>query len=39
LVEKQYGQLGEIADQVAERTRALDGIAAGSLEEYLKLRR
>jgi starvation-inducible DNA-binding protein len=39
LFERQYEQLGEIVDQVAERARALDGIAAGSLEEYLKLTR
>lgn len=39
LFEKHYEQLGEIVDQVAERARALGGIAAGSLEEYLKLTR
>ena len=39
LFEKHYEQLGEIVDDVAERARALDGIAAGSLEEYLKLTR
>ena len=37
--EKHYEQLGEIVDQVAERARALGGIAAGSLEEFLKLTR
>ena len=39
LFEKHYEQLGQIVDDVAERARALDGIAAGSLEEYLKLTR
>ena len=39
LFEKHYEQLGETVDEVAERTRALGGIAAGSLEEYLKLTR
>jgi starvation-inducible DNA-binding protein len=39
LFEKHYEQLGEIVDHVAERARALDGIAAGSLEECLKLTR
>jgi len=37
--EKQYDQLGEIMDRVAERARALGGVAAGSLEEYLSLTR
>jgi starvation-inducible DNA-binding protein len=39
LFEQQYEQLGEIVDQVAERARALGGVAAGSLEEYLDLTR
>ena len=39
LFEKHYEQLGGIVDDVAERTRALGGVAAGSLEEYLKLAR
>jgi starvation-inducible DNA-binding protein len=39
LFQKHYEQLGEIIDDVAERARALDGVAAGSLEEYLKLTR
>jgi starvation-inducible DNA-binding protein len=39
LFEKQYDQLGEIMDRVAERARALGGVAAGSLEEYLSLTR
>jgi len=39
LFEEQYEQLSQIVDDVAERARALDGIAAGSLEEYLKLTR
>ena len=33
----QYQELSEIVDQVAERVRTLDGMAAGSLEEFLKL--
>jgi starvation-inducible DNA-binding protein len=36
---KQYAELAGIVDQVAERARALDGVAAGSLEEYLALTR
>jgi starvation-inducible DNA-binding protein len=39
LFQKQYEQLGQIVDDVAERARALDGFAAGSLEEYLRLTR
>lgn len=39
LFQKQYEQLGEIIDDVAERARVLDGLAAGSLEEYSKLTR
>ena len=39
LFQKHYEQLGHIVDDVAERARALDGVAAGSLEEYLKLTR
>jgi starvation-inducible DNA-binding protein len=39
LFQKHYEQLGQIVDDVAERARALDGVAAGSLEEYLKLTR
>jgi starvation-inducible DNA-binding protein len=35
--EAQYEELGEVVDAVAERIRALDGMAAGSLEEFLKL--
>jgi starvation-inducible DNA-binding protein len=37
--EAQYEQLDEIMDEVAERSRALGGRAAGSLAEYLKLTR
>jgi len=39
IFQKHYEQLGEVIDDVAERARALDGIAAGSLEEYLELTR
>jgi starvation-inducible DNA-binding protein len=39
LFQKQYEQLEGIVDQVAERARALGGIAAGSLEEYLAFTR
>jgi starvation-inducible DNA-binding protein len=39
LFQKQYERLGQIVDDVAERARALDGVAAGSLEEYLELTR
>lgn len=34
LFEDQYEQLDEIMDEVAERTRALDGYASGSLGEF-----
>jgi len=39
LFQKQYEQLAEIVDDVAERARALDGAAVGSLKEYLDLTR
>lgn len=39
LFQKQYEQLGKAVDDVAERARALDGVAAGSLDEYLELTR
>ena len=39
LFQKQYEQLELIIDDVAERARALGGIAAGSMEEYLELTR
>jgi starvation-inducible DNA-binding protein len=39
LFQRHYEQLGQVVDDVAERARALDGIAAGSFEEYLKLTR
>jgi starvation-inducible DNA-binding protein len=39
LFQKQYEQLEEVVDQVAERSRALGGIATGSLEEYLDITR
>ena len=39
LFQKQYEQLGAIVDDVAERARALDGRAAGSLVEYMNLTR
>jgi starvation-inducible DNA-binding protein len=39
LFEKQYEQLEAIIDDVAERARALGGVAAGTLEEYLGLTR
>ena len=35
--EEQYNELSAIVDEVAERVRMLDGMAAGSLEEFLKL--
>ena len=35
--EAQYEALSDVVDEVAERVRALDGLAAGSLEEFLKL--
>ena len=37
--ESQYEALDEIVDEVAERARALDGIAAGSMAEFLRLAR
>lgn len=39
LFQEQYEQLDEIVDDVAERVRAMDGFAAGSLAEFLKLAR
>lgn len=39
LFQTHYEQLGEVIDDVAERARALDGIAAGSIQEYLELTR
>lgn len=39
LFQKQYEQLEQIIDDVAERARSLGGIAASSLEEYLDLAR
>jgi len=39
LFQKHYEQLAVIIDDVAERARALDGRAAGSIEEYLNLTR
>lgn len=39
LFQKQYEQLEEVVDEVAERARVLGGIAAGSLEEYLDITR
>jgi starvation-inducible DNA-binding protein len=39
LFRKQYEQLENIVDDVAERARALGGVAAGSMEEYLGLAR
>lgn len=33
--EKQYGELNEIVDEVAERVRQLGGVSAGSLKEFL----
>ena len=35
--EEQYEALSDVVDEVAERIRALDGLAAGSLEEFAKL--
>ncbi|HEU4620739.1 MAG TPA: DNA starvation/stationary phase protection protein [Burkholderiaceae bacterium] len=37
--EAQYEQLDEILDEVAERARAIDGRAAGSMREFLQLAR
>ena len=37
--ENQYERLARLVGRVAERARALGGVAAGSLEEYLKLTR
>jgi starvation-inducible DNA-binding protein len=39
LFETQYEHISEVVDEVAERARALGGVAAGSLEEYLRLSR
>ena len=39
LFKAQYEELEQIVDAVAERARALGGIAAGSMEEYLDLTR
>jgi starvation-inducible DNA-binding protein len=35
LFQEQYEALDKVVDEVAERARALDGVAAGSLKEYL----
>lgn len=37
--EGQYESLDDAIDEVAERARALDGMAAGSMTDYLKLTR
>lgn len=39
LFESQYEALNEVVDEVAERARALDGISAGSMKEFLGLSR
>lgn len=39
LFEKQYDELAETIDEVAERIRALGGVAPGSMKEFLKLTR
>lgn len=37
--EGQYEALDEVVDEVAERARAVDSIAAGSMQEFLRLTR
>ena len=37
--EAQYEEVDAIIDEVAERARALDGLASGSLNEFLKITR
>ena len=39
LFEKQYDELAETIDEVAERLRSLGGIAPGSMKEFLELAR
>ncbi|MDF3058651.1 MAG: Ferritin Dps family protein [Rariglobus sp.] len=39
LFEKQYGELAEAIDEIAERIRSLGGVAPGSMKEFLKLSR
>ncbi len=39
LFEKQYDELSETIDEIAERIRALGGVAPGSMKEFLKLAR
>lgn len=39
LFEKQYEQLDQVIDEVAERARALGGIPMGSLQQYVELTR
>lgn len=39
LFEKQYDELAEAIDEIAERLRSLGGIAPGSMKEFLKLAR
>jgi starvation-inducible DNA-binding protein len=34
--EKQYGELDDFIDDIAERVRALDGVAFGSLSEFVE---
>lgn len=38
-LEKQYEELAEIIDEVAENARMFGGVAAGSMKEFLKLAR
>jgi starvation-inducible DNA-binding protein len=37
LFERQYDELAEVIDEVAERIRILGGVAPGSMKEFLKL--
>jgi starvation-inducible DNA-binding protein len=39
LFEKQYDELSETIDEIAERIRSLGGVAPGSMKEFLKLAR
>lgn len=39
LFEKQYDELSESIDEIAERLRSLGGVAPGSMKEFLKLAR
>ena len=36
LFESQYGELNDVVDEIAERSRSMGGVASGSMAEFLK---